>query len=227
MSGLKLFVPVEGTSDDAFFTELFKRIFPTLAVEVKIDPSNTRKKSVLDNIKSDLNLLERNTNTSFLYIVDADKADNKDNGFQGTLAVFQKKLGEKGYQLDPNTQQQDSLIIFNNPDLLPIALWIMPNNAADGMFEDWIADCIDQDAMFLQAKSAVGAIQNPVFSTVQKPKADVYTWLAWQKRPALSLVYALQKNLITSSPTFQNFEHELKQFIQRLEHEAAQESPQT
>lgn len=219
MSGLKLFVPVEGSSDKAFFEHFFKREFPTLIAEIKLDESNTRKKTVLDNITSDLSLLDSSPNTSFLYIVDADTADNNQNGFQGTLAAIQKKFGEKGYQLDSNTQQ-DRLIIFNNPDLLPIALWIMPNNAADGIFEDWIADCIAQnDAMFAQAKSAVSGIQNRIFSDVQKPKAEVYTWLAWQKRPALSLVYALQKNLITSSAPFHNFIQQLKQFIERLEQE--------
>lgn len=219
MSGLKLFVPVEGSSDQAFFEGFFKRAFPALLVDVKIDPDHSKKESVLNNIKSDLTLLYRRANTSFLYIVDADTASKNAKGYHATLAEFQRQFGEKGYQLDSSTQQQDSLIVFNNPDLLPIALWIMPNNASDGMFEDWIADCIAQDPMFAQAKSAVSTIQNPIFTAVQKPKADVYTWLAWQKRPALSLVYALQKNLITSSPTFQNFKQQLTQFIKRLEQE--------
>ena len=93
----------------------------------------------------------------------------------------------------------------------------MPNNASDGMFEDWIADCIAQDPMFAQAKSAVSTIKIP-FLAVQN-RRPMFIHGSPGKRPAPSLVYALQKNLITSSPTFQNFKQQLTQFIKRLEQE--------
>jgi len=63
------------------------------------------------------------------------------------------------------------------------------------MLEDWIKESVNSDNL-QAAIDVVGAIKNPKFSDNNKSKAQVATWLAWQKKPDNGFASIFDDNLI-------------------------------
>jgi len=89
----------------------------------------------------------------------------------------------------------------------------MPDNQNEGMLEDWIKSCIkeDESPLFQKASVAVSSLSNPKFKEHITSKAEVATWLAWQKNPGHGLYGTLNANLLDNThPLFQALEQWLK-----------------
>ena len=90
-------------------------------------------------------------------------------------------------------------ILYKHSDgLADFGLWIMPDNQNEGMLEDWIKTCVSQNeqTLFQQAQDVVKDITNPKFSSHLTSKAEVATWLAWQKQPGHGLYAAIKDQLL-------------------------------
>ncbi len=99
----------------------------------------------------------------------------------------------------------NGIVFKHNDGLADIGLWIMPSTTNDGMLEDWITTCIStaEEALFQHARQAVGALPAPKFSTIHLSKAEVATWLAWQKKPGHGLYRIIEDRLLEESkPAF-------------------------
>ena len=95
---------------------------------------------------------------------------------------------EAGY-CDVNVPEQPDPCgtILESPagTLLPRAgIWIMPDNTTTGILEDFLAFLVPQpDPLFEHVHTSVDSIPDRRFSELDKPKAIMHTWLAWQKEP--------------------------------------------
>jgi hypothetical protein len=76
----------------------------------------------------------------------------------------------------------------------------MPNNADEGMVEDWISACLhpNEQPLMRHAQTAIDQIPGgPKFTPLHRSKAEVATWLAWQTKPEHGLYHAAQPGLLS------------------------------
>ena len=100
-------------------------------------------------------------------------------------------------QPDPNGTVLESPI----GTLLPRAgIWIMPDNTTTGILEDFLAFLVPQpDLLFTHAITSVDSIPDKRFSNLDKPKAVMHTWLAWQKEPGQPYGTAITSRFLDAS----------------------------
>ena len=69
--------------------------------------------------------------------------------------------------------------------LLPrTGVWLMPDNKAPGILEDFLRFLVPSpDALFEHARASVDSLPVRRFATSDEPKALIHTWLAWQAEP--------------------------------------------
>ncbi|TGG93643.1 MAG: hypothetical protein ERJ67_04055 [Aphanocapsa feldmannii 277cV] len=69
-----------------------------------------------------------------------------------------------------------------------VGVWLMPDNQREGALEQFLADLVkDNDALLPVAEraTATAAESGAEFPAVDRQKAVLHTWLAWQKKPGL------------------------------------------
>lgn len=78
-------------------------------------------------------------------------------------------------------------------------VWIMPDNQAGGMLEDFLKACVHtgNDLLWEHACSATRrALElGARFGEGRRSKAELRTWLAWQKKPGCTLGIAVEEGL--------------------------------
>lgn len=132
-------------------------------------------------------------------IVDADYAKLHGLGFEETWKIITSKFAEFKYEIPDKPGAAPGGFIYKNADgLPPVSLWIMPNNHSSGFLEDFIKLSIKQtEAKFARsAFSTVDAIPDKRFAPLHTSKAEIATWLAWQKHPGKTLASAIGDQLL-------------------------------
>jgi hypothetical protein len=70
---------------------------------------------------------------------------------------------------------------------LSVGVWLMPDNQVPGILENFIGFLVpgDEAPLWQRAKDCVNGIPGGQrhFSTADLPKAQIHTWLAWQREP--------------------------------------------
>jgi len=99
---------------------------------------------------------------------------------------------------------------------LTVGVWLMPNNQLPGILENFIGFLIpDGDApLWQRAQACVDDIPEAQrhFSDIAVPKAQIHTWLAWQKEPGQPLGTAVTaKYLDAHAPYALTLVHWVKQ----------------
>jgi hypothetical protein len=193
---------VEGDADRGFFEALCENL--QLAVQVKVcTPRDAGH--LKDSKQAALAVLE----TTYLrdladghieriaIVMDADQ-DANGGGFARTFAQLTQRLSPAGYQL--RAESGSGGFLFGHDDgLNDLGAWLMPNNADDGMLEDWIQlNLHPQEAALMQhAKNSIDQIPGgPKFKPLRRSKAEVATWLAWQSEPDHGLWQAAKPDLL-------------------------------
>ena len=137
-----------------------------------------------------------------LLFVDADSAVNG-GGCQRAIDKVTETVKPYGFTLASNPVGG---VLFQNDDgLADFGLWVMPNNSDEGMLEDWIKSCIhpDEHELFAHAETVVDTLPQTKFKPIHISKAEVATWLAWQKQPGHGIYRAVEDQLIdTNSALF-------------------------
>ena len=197
---------VEGESDRSFFEEICKTLglhtSVTVAPPKDVGGSHNTKEGVLNHFPILLNQLGDAQITRLAIIVDADSEDNG-GGYQRAIDKVAEKVEPYGF-----TMISDPVggVLFQHDDgLADFGLWVMPNNCDEGMLEDWIKHCIhpDENNLFAHAETVVDTLPQTKFNPIHISKAEVATWLAWQKKPGHGLYHAVEENLIdTNSALF-------------------------
>ena len=188
---------VEGVTDERLFSEICKTL--GLHTSVKVAPpkdvggSYNNKEGVFNNLPNLLTQLPDGEITRLAVVVDAD-SDANGGGYQRAIDRVTNIVAPYGFTLRPNHSVAGPL--FQHDDgLADFGLWVMPNNSDEGMLEDWIKSCIhsDEHALFTHAEEVVGELSPPKFKTIHRSKAEVATWLAWQKKPGHGLYHAVEE----------------------------------
>jgi hypothetical protein len=75
-----------------------------------------------------------------------------------------------------------------------VGIWLMPDNQFPGMLEDFVSFLIPQsDALWQKVDNCLNQIPEKErrFSLDHRIKAQLHTWLAWQKEPGKPLGTAI------------------------------------
>ncbi len=72
-------------------------------------------------------------------------------------------------------------------DIERIGIWLMPDNRMTGILEDFVVHLIAPDDRLLpKADQILDELEDEAiqpYSSVERPKARIHTWLAWQSPP--------------------------------------------
>lgn len=191
---------VEGESDQRFFERLCETLGLTASVKVAppraLQPGayNT-KQGVFNYLKKTLLPQLKDGQLIRLGVaVDADSPPN--GGFPATQTLATRTLAPFGYTL--KTTQPAGLMYEHHDGLADIGVWVMPDNQRPGTLEDWAPQCLhpQEHPLFAHARSAVQTLpEPPKFTPLQRSKAEVATWLAWQAHPGHGLDQAVRDGL--------------------------------
>lgn len=203
MSNNRKILLVEGEADKGLFKPICKKLNLDATVNVSIprdinpDGFNT-KGGVFSQLEILLNQLDDGTITNIAAVVDADYIEHG-SGREKTIEQAKKTLEPFGFRIRVDSTKGEG-IYFDHDDGLPtVGIWIMVNATKnEGMLEDWIKACIvkEEDPLYLKAYNAVDSIESPKFSEHSKVKAEVATWLAWQKKPGHGFYYLINNDLL-------------------------------
>ena len=202
MASMKNILLVEGEADRAFFELICKKLaldaFVRVAAPKDLTGSHNTKEGVFNCLPTELKNLGDGQTARLAVVLDADSAPN--SGFQAALDRIGAIVAPFRYH---STGSSAGGIIYQNSDgLADFGLWVMPNNAHDGMLEDWVKQCMlsNEKPLFTHAVSAIDALPAPPkFNPIHRSKAEVATWLAWQKQPGHGLYRIVEDELIDTS----------------------------
>lgn len=111
-----------------------------------------------------------------------------DESAQNRWQAIRQRILAAGYADVPEQLPADGVIVEPPADtILPRAgVWIMPDNRAPGILEDFLRFMVPTNsALFQYAEASVDGIPPAErrFRDVDRPKALMHTWLAWQETP--------------------------------------------
>jgi hypothetical protein len=200
---------VEGESDQGFFEEVCKSLGLDARVQVAppkaLGEGRNSKEAVFNILPKLVKQLADGSLKRLAAVVDADYEAERGLGFGKTFARFGEILTD--YRLAADAQESGAPrgLVFRHADGLPdVGLWVMPDNRSEGMLEDWIEGCVKQDelALLQHAQGVVAALPEPrKFKQIHRAKAEVATWLAWQKRPGYGPYLAMTDDLLDPDST--------------------------
>jgi hypothetical protein len=177
---------VEGGNDEKVVIELVERRKVVEKFQIRVSKGIP---NIFKEIDAAIKL--RNFNTIGI-IMDADI--NLGDRWDEIRQIFQ----ENGYKNLPSKPAIKGTIVIPTETKLPkIGVWLMPDNQIAGNLETFITFLIpnpEQDLLFQKAKKVVEDLisnEENKFSNERKDKATLHTWLAWQKKPGLSLGQAV------------------------------------
>jgi uncharacterized protein DUF3226 len=194
---------VEGIADSDFYRACLRK-FNIRDVEVKPPQDLGRHGNGLGNVVPLLPVLLPQLIDGRLdrlgIVVDADYKHNN-VGHATNYRRITSNLEEAGYHIPRPFPKKLMRYVFSHKDGLPdIGLWIMPDNNADGMLEHLISNSITTAAqlrLLKHAQKVVSELPNPLFDDkTHRVKAEISTWLAWQRVPGKGLASTVGNNLI-------------------------------
>lgn len=135
----------------------------------------------------------------------------------GPLARLDKirdKLGPKYSDFLKGPPESTGLVFSHEG--LTVGIWIMPDNLSKGYLEHFLARLIpNDDKLWNHAEDVVKNLPVKNFTEVKTQKANIHTWLAWQKKPGQPFGIALKaKSLDARSPAADHFESWFRQTFQ-------------
>ena len=173
---------VEGRDDKFVIESLLKRRGVDFAhVEVKPwekDEGTGGKDRLLQGMNT---AVSTSTGHSVGFVLDADKtAGDRWKAVRGRLKGIGLALPTEtpvnGFVGDSGTYQTR------------VGVWLMPDNRRSGALEEFLIDLVaNQDALLRLAKATtkIAERRGAVFRDVDRQKAVLHAWLAWQRKPGL------------------------------------------
>lgn len=197
---------VEGKSDQLFYEAACSAL--NLGTTIHVAPPSSvggranNKEGALTHLRVLLNQLGDGHIQHLAIVVDADHEAEHGLGYRRTVDRVETIVSEFGFKIAAAAKSRVGGLLFEHPDdLNPFGLWVMPGNLVDGMLEDWLKSCVvaEEVTLFKLASTAVSNLPSPKFKPIFRSKAEVATWLAWQKFPGRGLGYAIEANLVDQS----------------------------
>jgi hypothetical protein len=111
--------------------------------------------------------------------------------------VVKNLLSASGFSA-PGTLPEAGLVMTNH--LCKVGVWIMPNNSATGMLEDFISFLVPkEDKLFPVVHDTLNNIESQKlnkYALKHKSKATIHTWLAWQEDPGTPMGFSITKKYL-------------------------------
>lgn len=211
---------VEGIADVAFYSSFYRervarpiQVMTPRGAGADVD-SKTNAIYVLPTL---LSQLDDASIDNLGIVVDADYKKEHGLGFAHTLEKIREQVVAHGFLAEKRLQ--DGGFLFEHPDgLPPFGAWIMPDNRSDGMLEDFLQKSVaeNQQALHQYASSIVEGLREPLFKPIHRAKAEVATWLSWQKMPGARVESTVGDRLINlASPECRSFDSWLRAVFPR------------
>lgn len=167
---------VEG-GDDAHFFQHF--LWKTTGYPYKAGKAIVQQGSIEQLLKRTA-AIDGDSNKIIAVICDAD------NDPAGRWRQLRERIG---LQILPNTPPPDGSIL-QLPRNRRLGVWMMPDNLRTGTLETFLAgirsEAAPQPQLWSKSKATVAALEHRLFAEKDIPKAELRTWLAWQKEPGAS-----------------------------------------
>ncbi|EIJ42292.1 hypothetical protein BegalDRAFT_1398 [Beggiatoa alba B18LD] len=162
-----------------------------------VDWNNKKTRVEIDNAKGWTEALTALPTTIKSYerigiILDADLS--VENRWQSVCDRINAVMNDLGLSVSLPTEpdKAGTIIPLNNKC---VGIWLMPNNQTIGKLEDFLSYLIpEQDYCWEYAQQATAEARKKgaMFSELDKIKACVHTWLAWQKESGLPFGTAIK-----------------------------------
>lgn len=169
---------------------------------------NIKDEEGVDNLLKNLTRWLRGSAVQQLgIVVDADSSS------RDRWKAIRNVLIKAGYEdrILPNTPDPNGTIILHPTQQVgTIGVWLMPDNVAAGMLEDFISRLIQpSDPLWSRAVQVVDQIPLAEWRFNQATKAYIHTWLAWQEEPGKPMSVAIHPKhyLDAQAPVAQTFEN--------------------
>jgi hypothetical protein len=115
-----------------------------------------------------------------------------------TWQAVRDRLLRNGYTNVSATPDPEGLIV-TAPGKPGAGVWIMPDNTVRGALEDFVNRLIPAgDALWPRAKRVVADIPAEERLFTSPAKAEIHTWLAWQRDPGTPMGLAITKRYVTA-----------------------------
>lgn len=115
------------------------------------------------------------------FVIDADPSKGVKSRWQSVRGQL-----EQAGLTPPEEIPADGFIGDSSTYKIAVGVWLMPDNVRDGTLETFLHDLVDeQDSLIDFAKTSTGkaATMDQRFRDVDRSKAELHTWLAWQAHP--------------------------------------------
>jgi hypothetical protein len=119
----------------------------------------------------------------------------------GRWESLRNKLRDVGYDSVPTHLQAGGQILLA-PDKPVVGIWVMPDNTAPGILEDFVSKLVPPgDPLWTYAQGCVDKIpeEHRKFRPGARSKAYIHTWLAWQEEPGTPLGQAITKRYLDAT----------------------------
>lgn len=120
-------------------------------------------------------------------------------GFPETWKKITEILERENYDIAGQKITTPGGYIFKNKNGLPnVGLWIMPNNKEGGFLENFVKQslAVSENKLFSYIDTVLKKLPETRFSELHLAKAEVATWMAWQKVPGQAMASAVSGGLI-------------------------------
>ncbi len=111
-------------------------------------------------------------------------------------------LRETGFAI-PEGVSTDNGLIHDLEDKRRVAVWLFPDCKSSGALEDFILQSLipPTDGLLQDARDVVRDLRERRFPSKYDRKAEVRTWLSWQKRPGLPPGRAIAEKILIPDET--------------------------
>jgi hypothetical protein len=118
----------------------------------------------------------------------------------------------------PDELPVEGLIIEANNGVR-VGIWMMPDNQLPGMLETFLGYLLptDTSSLWALAEETIekAKVQGAPFTEYHRDKAQIYSWLAWQKPPGRQLHQAIKQRILDPQhPEAQRFVSWFRQLYQ-------------
>ncbi|MBM3767949.1 MAG: hypothetical protein FJW32_21395 [Acidobacteria bacterium] len=114
-----------------------------------------------------------------------------DNKLDSKWAAIESLSKEFGFETPPPLPWPSGCVVRAASDRA-LGIWIMPDNQSQGKLETLLGRTINSnDPNWNYADSVLNEVREPRFAEVDRDKAQLRTWLAWQEPPGLEFGTAL------------------------------------
>ena len=146
--------------------------------------------------------------------------DANNQGPQARLDAIKNIMTENGYEtLADQAALNPAGIILNDPEVLKIGIWVMPDNQSNGYLEHFLTQLIDiADPLWEHVNNSISDLDHRDlrrFTPVKTQKATIHTWLAWQREPGKPFGQALSMGFLDANSS--NADDFVRWFTQTFE----------